>query len=93
MAYEVDSRVVAQVLESMPTSARLQVELKLRAVAKFADLTPPPSMAFLLFWGIDPSTVFRFEVAGYRVDYEVDPDALVVRVMRVRRQSAAAETA
>lgn len=90
MGYEVDQRAVAQALSSLPTSVRLQIELKLRAVAKFADLTPPPSVAFLLLWGIDPAAVFRFEVAGYRVDYEVDPDAPVLRATRVRRLVSAA---
>jgi len=92
MAYDVDLRLVSKALEALPAAARLEIELKLRSVAKFADLTPPPSVAFLLLEGIDPASVFRFEVAGYRVRYEVDADAKVVRVMRVRRLTAAAQT-
>ena len=92
MAYAVDLRLVSRTLEALPASARLQIELKLRQVAKFADLTPPPSAAFLLLEGIDPATVFRFDLAGFRVRYEIDGDASVVRVMRVRRLVSAAAT-
>ncbi len=89
MAFDVDVRLVESELEALPTPVRLQLELKLKSLAKFAELTPPPAPAFLLLEGIDPATVFRFDLAGYRVRYEVDPDGRVLRALRISKASSA----
>ena len=90
MAYEVDTRAVSWELERLTPAVRVTIELKLKSVAKFAELTPPPSIEFLLLEGIDPATVFRFDLGGLRVRYEIDPDAKVLRVLRITRVAASA---
>src|SRR5207244_4516202 len=78
--YVVDVRPVRSALEALPMGLRLQVEVKLSQIAQFANLTPPPSPMFLRLEGIDPEAVFRFEVGGIRVNFDVDVDAGAGRV-------------
>jgi mRNA-degrading endonuclease RelE of RelBE toxin-antitoxin system len=90
VAYEVDVRAVQGELEKLPSTMRLSIELKLRSIARFAELTPPPDPTFLLLEGIDPATVFRFEIYGYRLSYEVDIPGQVVRALRLSRNAVKA---
>jgi mRNA-degrading endonuclease RelE of RelBE toxin-antitoxin system len=83
MAYHLDLSAVAAALKALSPGLRAQLELKLATVARFAELTPPPSSSFLRREGIDPETVFRFEVGGYWVRYEVEPEAKLLRVVQV----------
>src|SRR5256885_5204517 len=88
-AYEIDTRGVRGQLDALPLAVRMQVEVRLSQIAQFAGLTPPPSAMFLRLEGIDPESVFRFEIAGLRVNYEVDTDGRVVRALKVATAAAA----
>lgn len=82
MSYSIDARHIQPQLEALPLATRVTIELKLKDVARFAGLNPPPSPIFLMLEGLDPISIFRFEVHGVRVSYEVDVDAQVVRATR-----------
>ena len=93
MSYSIDARRVGPQLLALPAATRIAVELKLKEVARFAALTPPPSPVFLMLEGIDPMNIFRVEVEGVRVNYVVDAEGEVVRATSVSRISQALRVA
>ena len=82
MSYSIDARQIQGQLAALPLATRVTIELRLKEVARFAGLNPPPSPLFLMMEGLDPVSIFRFEVHGVRVSYEFDVEAQVVRARR-----------